>query len=60
MHSNGESSRTDKIKCSGTVINKTKIIKGLDIGVCYQFEIFVTTTTGKTIGPHSHFSCTSK
>lgn len=59
MLSIGESLRTDKIKCGGNVINKTKIIKGLEIGVCYQFEICVT-TTGNTIGPQSHFSCTSK
>jgi hypothetical protein len=59
-HSTGESVRTEKITCSRNVINKTKIIRGLDIGVCYQFNISVTTTNGITIGPQSHFSCTSK
>lgn len=56
----GDSLLTYTIKCSGNVINKTKTIKGLDIGVCYQFKISVTTKNGITIGPQSHFSCTSK
>lgn len=58
--STGDSLRTDTIKCRGNVIKKIKIIKGLESGVCYQFEISVTTTNAITIGPQSHSSCTSK
>lgn len=60
MFPTGESLRTDTINCIGNVINKTNRIKGLEIGVCYKFEISVTTTTDNKIGPQSHFSCTSK
>lgn len=58
--STGDSLRTDTIKCKGNVIKKPKTIKKLESGVCYQFEISVTTKNNITIGPQSHFSCTSK